>query len=156
MELANSSTRGVTIDYISNVGGPREDFSVEDEYIYDDYDSEPLLTSQADLELSRHYQGKKYLFLRQDEAAASTIIPFRWRFRRFSLKVFIGLLLCGFGGLLGYFMTVKYIHSCSGKTHFSTNNLHNLNEDYVNQLSSKDIGEFLRYVFCNIDHFTVN
>lgn len=148
MELANSSTRDVTIDFTSVKGGPREDFSVEDEYIYDDYDSEPLLSSQADLELSRHYQGRKYLFLRQDEADASTIIPFRWRFRRFALKGFIGLLLCGFGGLLGYFVTVKYVHSCIGETHFATNDLLNFpHEDYVIQISSKDIGEFLRYVF---------
>lgn len=148
MELANSSTRDVTIDFISVKGGPREDFSVEDEYIYDDYDSEPLLSSQADLELSRHYQGRKYLFLRQDEADASTIIPFRWRFRRFALKGFIGLLLCGFGGLLGYFVTVKYVHSCNGETHFATNDLLNFpHEDYVIQISSKDIGEVLRYVF---------
>lgn len=73
---SNDTPRAITTDYILSEGGQREDFSVEDEYIYDDYDFEPLLSSHGDMEFSRQYQGRKYSLLRpNDTADASTVIP---------------------------------------------------------------------------------
>ena len=145
MDSSNKSTRGITTNYISSEEGPlTEDFPVEDEYIYDDYDSEPLLTSQVDMELSRQYHGRKYLLLRKDEAQPNTIIPMRWRFRRCALKVFIVFLLLGIGGLCGYFIAIKLLHFCNNRMIFTSNDLQMLHENYINGISSKNIGEFLR------------
>ena len=144
MDSSNISTRGIKTDYISSEGGPREDFPVEDEYIYDDYDSEPLLTSQVDMELSRQYQGRKYSLIRKDEAEANTIIPMRWRFSRCVLKAFVVLILFGIGGLCGYFITANYINSCKKERLFIVNHLHISPENDINRISSKSIGEFLR------------
>ena len=144
MDSSNISTRGIKTDYISSEGGLREDFPVEDEYIYDDYDSEPLLTSQVDMELSRQYQGRKYSLIRKDEAEANTIIPMRWRFSRCILKAFVVLILFGIGSLCGYFITVNYINSCKKERLFIVNHLHISHENDMNRISSKSIGEFLR------------
>ena len=143
MALSSTSPRGITTDYISSEGGLREDFPVEDEYIYDDYDSEPLLSSQGHLELSRHYQGRKYSLLRRDEADANTIIPMRCRSRRCALKIFIILILCGVGGLCGYFITVKYIHTCNDVL-LAASDLNSVHKHFINRISSKSIEKFLR------------
>ncbi|XP_068729994.1 N-acetylated-alpha-linked acidic dipeptidase 2-like [Montipora capricornis] len=153
MDSSNISTRGIKTDYISSEGGPREDFPVEDEYIYDDYDSEPLLTSQVNMELSRQYQGRKYSLIRKDEAEANTIIPMRWRFSRCVLKAFVVLILFGIGGLCGYFITVNYINSCKKDRLFIVNHLHISPENDINRISSKSIGEFLRY-FSKLPHLS--
>lgn len=123
MASSTSSTRGITADYITSEGELKDDFTVEDEYIYDDYDSEPLLTSQADVELSRQYQGRKYLLLRRNEADANTIIPMRCRPRRCALRVFMVLFLSGIGGLCGYFVTPCNRPSCVQTSALSSNRL---------------------------------
>ena len=138
-----SSPRGITTEYIASEGGLREDFSVEDEYIYDDYDSEPLLSSQADMELSRQYQGRKYSLLRRDEADANTIIPMKCRSRRCILRIFMVLVLCGFGGMCGYFITGKYIHTCKVALS-TTRDLNSFHKHFVDQISSISIEGFLR------------
>ena len=142
MASSNRDTRGITMDYISSEGGIREDFPVEDEYIYDDYDSEPLLSSQADLEFSRNYQGRKYSPVRRDEGEANTIIPMRCRSRRCILRVIVVLSLCGIGGLCGY-LTEKNIHSCKVAL-LATRNLDSLHKHFINQISSRRIERFLR------------
>ena len=143
MASSSRDTRGITMDYISSEGGLREEFPVEDEYIYDDYDSEPLLSSQADLELSRNYQGRKYSLVRRDEAEANTIIPLRCRSRRCILRVGVVLFLCGIGGLCGYFITEKTIHTCKVAL-LANRDLNSLHKHFINQVSSRSIEGFLR------------
>lgn len=135
---SNDTPRAVTTDYILSEGGQREDFSVEDEYIYDDYDFEPLLSSHGDMEFSRQYQGRKYSLLRpNDTADASTVIPIKCRTRRCVWRIFIALLLCGFGGLCGYLITEKY-DKCS----LATRDFHSFHKQFVLQTSSKNIEQF--------------
>ena len=136
---SNDTPRAITTDNILSEGGQREDFSVEDEYIYDDYDFEPLLSSHGDTEFSRQYQGRKYSLLRPNGTAdASTVIPIKCRTRRCVWRIFIALLLCGFGGLCGYLITEKY-DKCS----LATRDFNSFHKQFVLQTSSRNIEQFL-------------
>ena len=144
MALSSNAARAITTDYISSEGGLKEDFPVEDEYIYDDYDSEPLLSSQsADMELSRHYEGRTYSLLRRNEAEANTIIPMRCRSRRCVVRISIALLLCGFGALCGYFISQKYSYKCK-VAFFASRDLKSFHQHFINRISRRNIGRFLR------------
>lgn len=144
---SSASPRGIQSEFDFSDGGLREDFSVEDEYIYDDYDSAPLLSSQADMdlsrELSRQYRGKRYSLLNRDETGTNTIIPMKWRSRRCILRIFIVLLLNGFGIMCGYFISRQHIPAC--KVAISTQrDFESLHRQFINQVSSKSIEGFLR------------
>lgn len=137
------SPRGTQSEFNFNDASLREDFPVEDEYIYDDYDSEPLLSSQTDMELSRQFRGKRYSLLKRDEAETNTIIPTKWRSRRCVLRIFVVLFLYGLGTMCGYFIATQYIHACK-VTLLSTEDLENLYRPFINRISSRNIEESLR------------
>ena len=136
----------------------REDFSVEDEYIYDDYDTEPLLSSQTDMELSRqevsrHYRGNRYSPLKRDEAETNTIVPIKWRSRRCVMRIFVVLLSCGFGTMCGYFIFREYIPACElvrlshgklGNNISEPSVLESLHMQIINRISSRSIKSFSR------------
>lgn len=137
------SPRGMQSEFNFNDGGIREDFPVEDEYIYDDYDSEPLLSSQTDMELSRQHHGNRYSLLKRDEAETNTIIPTKWRSRRCILRIFMVVFLCGFGSMCGYFISRQYVHACNVAL-VTPGDLESLHRQFINQISSKSIEGFLR------------
>ena len=150
---SSASPRGMQSEFNFSDVGLREDFSVEDEYIYDDYDSEPLLSSQADMELSRqeltrHYCGNRYSLLKRDEAETNTIIPTKWRSRRCIMRIFVVLLSCGLGTMCGYFISREYIPAC--KVALLSHNmsessvLERLHMQITNRISSRNIEGFLR------------
>lgn len=144
---SSASPRGIQSEFNFSDGGIREDFSIEDEYIYDDYDSEPLLSSQADMdlcrELSRQCRGKKYSLLSRDETGTNTIIPMKWRSRRCILRIFIVQLLCGFGVMCGYFISRQYIPACKAAI-LTQGDFESLHRQFINQISSNSIEVFLR------------
>lgn len=155
---ASASPRGTQSEFSFSDVGLREDFSVEDEYIYDDYDSEPLLSSQADMELSqqeptRRYGGNKYSLLKRDEAETNTIIPTKWRSRRCVIRIFVVLLSCGFGIMCGYFISREYIPACKvallshgilGNNMSEPSDLESLHVQIINRISSRSMKGFLR------------
>jgi len=155
---SSASPRGTQSEFNFSDVGLREDFSVEDEYIYDDYDTEPLLSSQADMELSRqevsrHFGGNRYSLLKRDEAETNTIIPTKWRSRRCVMRIFVVLLSCGFGAMCGYFISREYIPACKVAllSHGGLQNnmsepsvLESLHMQIINRISSRNIEGFLR------------
>lgn len=150
---SSASPRGIQSEFNFSDVGLREDFSVEDEYIYDDYDSEPLLSSQADMELSRqelsrHFRGNRYSLLKRDEAETNTIIPTKWRSRRCIIRIVVVLLSCGFGTMFGYFISREYIPACKVAlvSHGSLENnmsepsaLESLHRQFINRISSRSM-----------------
>ena len=155
---SSASPRGTQDEFNFTDVRQREDFSVEDEYIYDDYDTEPLLSSQTDMELSRqevsrHYRGNRYSLLKRDEAETNTIIPIKWRSRRCVMRILVLLLSCGFGTMCGYFISREYIPACKVAllSHGSLENnmsepsvLESLHMQIINRISSRSIERFLR------------
>ena len=155
---SSASPRGTQDEFNFTDVRQREDFSVEDEYIYDDYDTEPLLSSQTDMELSRqevsrHYRGNRYSLLKRDEAETNTIIPIKWRSRRCVIRILVVLLSCGFGTMCGYFISREYIPACNvarlshgrlGNNMSEPSALESLHMQIINRISSGSIERFLR------------
>lgn len=150
---SSASPRGTQGEFNFTDVRLREDFSVEDEYIYDDYDTEPLLSSQTDMELSRqevsrHYRGNRHSLLKHDEAETNTIIPIKWRSRRCAMRIFVVLLSCGFGIMCGYFISKEYIPACKvallGNNMSEPSVLESLHMQIINRISSRSIERVLR------------
>lgn len=59
-----------------------------------------------------YYCGNRYLFLKCDEVEINIIILIKWRFRCCVMRIFVVLLLCGFGVMCGYFIFKEYIFVC--------------------------------------------
>ena len=123
--------------------GGREDISVEDEYIYDDYDSEPLLTSQLGTDVMRRFQGKKYSLVMRDRTEANTVIPMKYRCRRFIIRTFVVLFLCGAGGTAGYFISESHSNGCYRALVWNRD-LQRLHAKFVDKISSAKIESFSR------------
>lgn len=144
MALSDSiSPRGTQSEFNFDDGFLRGDFPVEDEYIDDDYDSEPLLNSHTDFELSRQFRGRRYSRLNPDEEETNTIIPIKWRSRRCVMRTLIVFVLCGLGTVCGYFISTQNIRECKA-TVSSREDLDSLHGPFINRISSRNIKESSR------------